>query len=189
MTDRTPNPGGSARQRGPQTAPPAWMPLAKQGNRPPPELYAHLQSHVEAERGLLEEYSAAAEQSQSKALRYLINLLIEDEIRHHRIFTDLVESVKAREVQYADGHWNDEDPIIPHIDFDRTDQAAVIDITEQLLQKEQQDAHELKRLQRELRDTKETTLWSLLVELMERDTQKHIAILRFARKHAGRRRR
>jgi hypothetical protein len=32
-------------------------------------------------------------------------------------------------------------------------------------------------------------LWSVLVELMERDTQKHIAILRFVRKHAGRRKR
>jgi rubrerythrin len=189
MTDRTPNPGGSARGGGPQAAPSAWMPLARQGNRPPPDLYAHLLSHVEAERGLLEEYSAAAEESQSKSLRYLINLLIEDEIRHHRIFNDLVESVKAREVQYSDGHWNDADPIIPHLDFDRADQAAVIDITERLLQKERQDAHELKRLQRELRDTKDTTLWSLLVDLMERDTQKHIAILRFAKKHARTRRR
>ena len=51
---------------------------------------------------------------------------------------------------------------------------------------EARDARELKRLQRELRDVKDTTLWSLLVDLMQRDTQKHIAILRFVRKHAGR---
>ena len=73
--------------------------------------------------------------------------------------------------------------------LDQGDQNAVIDLTEQLIQKEQQDGHELERLQRELRDVKDTTLWSLLVDLMERDTQKHIAILRFAKKHAGRRKR
>jgi len=75
------------------------------------------------------------------------------------------------------------------MDFDRaTNQDAVIDFTDQLLQKEQRDAQELKRFRRELRDVKDTSLWSLLIDLMERDTQKHIAILRFARKHARRRR-
>ena len=161
-------------------------------NFPPPDLYAHLMSHVEAERGLLEDYSAAAKKSPSKALSYLINLLIEDEVRHHRIFTDLVESVKAKEKQWEEGHWSEEDTVIPRNDFfqlDQGDQNAVIDLTKQLIQKEQQDRHELKRLQRELRDVKDTTLWSLLVDLMERDTQKHIAILQFAKKHAGRRKR
>jgi hypothetical protein len=33
---------------------------------------------------------------------------------------------------------------------------------------------------------KDSSLWSLLVELMQRDTQKHIAILRFVTKHARR---
>jgi rubrerythrin len=190
MLDQTSDPhaGPSIWQRGPDARPL----LQSHGpmNFPPPDLYAHLTSHVEAERGLLEEYKAAAEHSPSKALRYLINLLMEDEIRHHRIFTELAESVRAREIQNVEGHWSDGNPVVPHSDFDqldRTNQAAVIDITEQLLQKEHEDARELKRLQRELRDVKDTTLWSLLVELMQRDTQKHIAILRFAKKHAGRR--
>ena len=43
-----------------------------------------------------------------------------------------------------------------------------------------QDPRELKKLQKELRDVKDTTLWSLLVDLMQRDTEKHIAILDFA---------
>ena len=29
----------------------------------------------------------------------------------------------------------------------------------------------------------DTTLWGLLVDIMRRDTDKHIAILKFARKH------
>ena len=148
------------------------------------DLYAHLTSHVEAERGLLEEYRTAAEQSPSKALRYLVDLLIEDEIRHHRIFNELADSLKTEALLGG------KDPIVPHLDFGRAaNNEAVIDLTEQLLQNEQKDAQELKRLQRELRDVKDTSLWGILVDLMERDTQKHIAILRFAKKHAGRRRR
>jgi hypothetical protein len=148
------------------------------------DLYAHLTSHVEAERGLLEEYRTAAEQSPSKALRYLVDLLIEDEIRHHRVFMEIADSLKS------DALLGGKDPIVPYIDFDRaTNHDAVIDLTEQLLHREQQDAHELRRLQRELRSVKDTSLWSLLVDLMERDTKKHIAILRFVKKHTGRRKR
>ncbi len=52
------------------------------------------------------------------------------------------------------------------------------------MENEQKDARELKRLQRELRMVKDTSLWGLLVDLMQRDTRKHIAILRFVRNHA-----
>jgi hypothetical protein len=148
------------------------------------DLYAHLTTHVEGERGLLQQYRSAAEASPSKALRYLVDLLIEDEIRHHRIFTDLAESLKN------DALLKNTDPAIPYLDLNQTsDREAVIDLTDELLQREQADAQELKRLRHELRDVKDTSLWELLVEVMERDTQKHIAILRFAKKHAGRRKR
>ena len=133
---------------------------------------------------LLQEYRAAAETSPSKALRYLVNLLIDDEIRHHRIFTELAESLKNHALLRR------QDPSIPYIDFDQTsNRDAVIDLTDQLLRRERADAQELKRLRRELREVKDTSLWSLLVDVMERDTQKHIAILRFAKKHAGRQKR
>ena len=55
--------------------------------------------------------------------------------------------------------------------------------TEELLQSEKRDTSELKHLQRELHDVKDVTLWSLLVDLMQRDTEKHIALLRFVKKH------
>jgi rubrerythrin len=148
------------------------------------DLYAHLSSHVEAESGLLQAYKAAAESSPSKALRYLVNLLLDDEIRHHQIFTELAESLKN------DALLRSGDPAVPYLDFDKTsNRDAVIDITDQLLQREQADAQELRRLRRELREVKDTSLWSLLVDVVERDTQKHIAILRFVKKHAGRRKR
>ncbi len=140
-------------------------------------LYAHLTSHVRAERGLLEQYAAVAEQTESKAFRYLVNLLIEDEIRHHRFFSEIADSLKT------EASLSDEDPVIPDIDFVRADREAVLDGTRNLLKAEERDARELKQLQHELRAVEGVSLWSLLVELMQRDTQKHIAILRFVRKH------
>jgi hypothetical protein len=145
------------------------------------DLHAHLTSHVEIERGMLEEYRSAAEASSSKAFEYLVNLLIEDEIRHHRIFLELADSLETMSLRPG------ADPQVPYLDFNRTNKEAVLDLTETLLEKEQQDALELKRLQSELGDVKDTSIWGLLVDLMQRDTQKHIAILKFVKKHTKRR--
>lgn len=143
-------------------------------------LYAHLTSHVETERGLLERYGAIAEKTQSQAFRYLVDLLIEDEIRHHRLFAQLAETLKDEAL--AGGR----NPSVPYMDFDRADSGAVLDATKELIDNEEHDARELKHLQRELRDVKDTSVWSLLVELMQRDTDKHIAILRFVQDHTRR---
>jgi rubrerythrin len=145
------------------------------------ELHVHLTSHVEIERGMLDEYRSAAQASSSKAFEYLVNLLIEDEMRHHRIFLELADSLETISLRPG------ADPQVPYLDFNRTNKEAVLDLTEKLLEKEQQDALELKRLQREMRDVKDTSIWGLLVDLMERDTQKHIAILKFVKKHIKRR--
>lgn len=146
-------------------------------------LYAHLTAHIATERGLLEEYREVAERSQSRAFRYLVNLLIQDEIRHHQIFSDLAESLETTALMKA------KEPVIPFMDFDHDDSVALIAATKRLLQHENEDARELKRLQRELRSMHDESLYGLLVELMQRDTQKHLAILRFVQKHAQRRHR
>ena len=142
------------------------------------ELFDHLTQHVAHERGLLEEYATAAQTTESAALAYLINLLIADERRHHLIFEQLARSLKSSAEIRASS------PDVPRIDFDAENRAEVLEVTARLLDREEQDLRELKRLRRQLRDVKDTTLWDLLAELMERDTDKHIAILEFVRGHA-----
>jgi type II secretory pathway predicted ATPase ExeA len=144
-------------------------------------LYAHLTNHIEVERGLLEEYREIAERTQSKAFHYLVDLLIEDEIRHHTIFSQLAESLETTALMKA------KEPVVPYIDFAQSDREGVLEATKRLLEHEKEDARELKRIHREMRDTKDGSLYGLLVDLMQRDTQKHIAILRFVQKRAGRR--
>jgi hypothetical protein len=141
------------------------------------DLFAHLTSHADAERDILNEYVTAAEQTESKALSYLVNLLIEDEIRHHTLFEQLAKSLKTlAELSGAE-------PEVPYVDFQKVDRSAVLEVNRRLLTREREDRQELKRLQRELRSVKDSTLWSLLVDVMRRDTEKHIAILGFVEKH------
>lgn len=140
-------------------------------------LFAHLTSHAADERGLLEEYAKAARSTDSKALAFLVNLLMEDEIRHHKMFEQLARSLKTT------AELSGTTPEVPDVDFQRSDPAQVLDVTRRLLARERADAQELKRLHRELRDVKDTTLWSLLVDVMRQDTEKHISILDFVAKH------
>jgi hypothetical protein len=141
------------------------------------EFFAHLTQHVRNERDVLEAYVAAADGTDSKAFAFVVNLLIEDERRHHILFQELADSLKH------DAEFQHGDPAIPRLDFDRVDRSAVRDLTDQLVDREQEDLRELKKLQKYIRDFKDTTLWSLLVDLMQRDTEKHIAMLRFVQKH------
>jgi len=144
-------------------------------------LYRMLTGHVQKERGLLEAYGDAARSTSSEALRYLVELLIDDEKRHHRMFLELAASLKN------DAELSPDAPVIPRLDFSRANAEAGLEVSQDLLQNEHDDLHELKELKRTLRDVEDTTLWCLLVELMMHDTEKHIAILRFAEKQARRR--
>jgi hypothetical protein len=141
------------------------------------DLYNHLATHIENERAVLQEYATAAEATDSKAFAYLVNLLIDDERRHHETFEALAESLKT------EAELGGEQPEIPYLDLDRADRGFVRELSERLLEREKQDAEELKRLHKDLRDVKDTTLWDLLVSNMRRDTDKHIEILDFVLRH------
>jgi rubrerythrin len=143
-------------------------------------LYDHLTSHDEAEREMLEQYQAAASDSDSPAFRYLASLIIEDEIRHHRVFRELAETLR-RDAEMRPG-----DPAVPHLQWG-ADAQRVVDLSGALLEHEKADSKSLREVERELSDVKDTTLWHLLVKIAEMDTAKHIMILEFARDHAARR--
>lgn len=140
-------------------------------------LYQHLSSHVENERGILELYQSAANQSGSKAFKYLVGLIIHEEIRHHRRFEELASSLRSDALMSRD------EPEIPFIDWWTLDHSEIKALTDQLIHQEEADQQDLRRLRHEMRDVEDTTLWSLLVQLMEADTAKHLSILKFVKKH------
>ncbi len=142
------------------------------------DLYAHLTSHEAAESDMLIEYRNAAVASPSSAFRYLSALILEDEIRHHKLFGDLASALKNN-AELDPGA-----PAVPHIGNWGGDANSVLDLTNRLLENERKDANELRSLTTELKNIKNENLWPLLVKLMEMDTAKHIEILKFVKRQA-----
>jgi hypothetical protein len=138
------------------------------------EMYDYVSDHVAIEAAMLDEYQRLAEdESRSPAFRYLANLILADERRHHQIFNDLAESIRQM------GELRLEDEPIPSLHGLRADRIRIMAVTERLLAAERDDAKELKRFAKSLREVRDTTLWGLLVEMMQADTAKHIKILSF----------
>ena len=142
------------------------------------EMYAYLTEHVQREGKMLGEYVTAAETTPSKALSFLIRLLAEDERRHHQLINDLAASLKS------EAEFRREEPVIPRLDFDADTSGRVRELTRELLEGEKSDLKEMKRLRKNLRTVQDYTLWALLVDVIMRDTEKHIAILQFALDHS-----
>lgn len=139
------------------------------------DLYDQLTAHVATEESVLGTYRQLASDAASPDIAYLAGLIVDDEVRHHRIFEQLASSIRAEAElrQAADG--------VPHIPLTRPDPTALLEATERLLAMEHEDRKALKELRRSLRPVASTTLWALLVETMELDTRKHIAMLRYIR--------
>jgi hypothetical protein len=141
------------------------------------QLYDHLTSHEQKEREVLVEYKEAAVASKSAALAYLAKLIVDDEVRHHQIFRDLASALRS------EAELRPEDPVVPRLDVYKGDPQQVLEWTERLLERERADAKEFRRLAGDMKDLKDTTLWWLLVKIMEMDTAKHIEILEFVQHH------
>ena len=164
------------------------MPNASDGTAPPPisagtwerDLFELLIGHIERERETLQEYQQAAQETRSKAFAYVVGLLIEDEKRHHELFKSLAQTVRS-EAELIPGS-----PVIPYMDFDRVDSEKVRRLSMELLRNEDEDAKELRKLHDHLQEVHHTTLWDLVVGLIRRDTDKHIAILEFVLAHTPR---
>jgi len=143
------------------------------------QLFDYVEDHVQTEGAILDEYQRLAEdQSGSPAFRYLARQILDDERRHHQMFEDLAESIR----QMAEMRLEDEP--IPSLHGLRSDRERIKAVTEHLLAVERADAKELKQFEKSLREVRDTTLWALLVELMQADTAKHIKILSFIRDRA-----
>jgi rubrerythrin len=150
------------------------------GNRWEQALHRHLIAHVEDEGALVAAYEHAAEESQSAAFRYLVTMIIDDEKRHHAVFDDLAKTLQTEVDHRA------EEFAIPRLGQWGFERDMVLALTENLLVQEQMDAARLQVLESELEPVKDTTMWPLLVQLMQADTAKHVSILEFVKAQVAR---
>jgi hypothetical protein len=130
--------------------------------------------HGREEGSLLERYERFADEASSPAARYLVNLIIEDERRHHRVLAEIADAI-------AWGSLTDSTPAVPRLVAGRAD-TELVEETKTMLASEKRDRAELRRLRRRLRSYS-GTIWPLLIDLMLLDTDKHTRILRFVVKH------
>jgi hypothetical protein len=142
------------------------------------DLYSNMKAHLEEEVSLLSEYSAAAESTTSRAFAYLVRLLMNDERSHHMTMEALSATLKH------DAELGGAMREVPYLDLYKAEGRMLMELTQKLLDRERQDAKSLKRLAKRLRDVDQNTLWGLLVSNMRRDTDKHIAVLKFVLRHA-----
>lgn len=142
------------------------------------ELYDHVVGHLEDEMVVIRSYERLAEQTDSPAFAYLAGLILDDERRHHRLLRDLAATIKmAAELR------PDPSPI-PDLGMWGADREQILEETERYLELERQDNRELDRLRKHLGDVKDTTIWELVVRIIQRDNEKHREILKFIRDRA-----
>lgn len=135
----------------------------------------YLGQHVQAEEGALSAYKAALEGRPDDIVSYLVGMILEDEARHHAIFSEFQNTLQSRI------KWRSIEPIMPSTRVEG-DVTELLETTEQLLALEQADAKELKALRKQWsREPGERRLWALLVETAEFDTEKHIRMLKYLR--------
>ena len=140
------------------------------------EVYQLLVEHVTKESEVLSGYDELIEHS-TDHVRFLLELIAEDEARHHAVYERWVKTFEglASFVEPEDG--------VPNLGREAEPERLIAQL-EQLLAFEEQDAKELRDMQKRFKDYRRTTIWPLLTELMALDTQKHIHILEFLLHHA-----
>jgi len=141
------------------------------------EVVEALDRHGREEAELLERYGRFIAEAKSPAARYLVQLIVDDEQRHHRILEELANTI-------AWGSLGGQTEVVPALLTADRDLRAE---TRALLRHEVRDRTQLRRLRKRLRSYGEANLWGLLVDLMRSDTEKHIDILRFILRNSSRR--
>lgn len=141
------------------------------------KLYDHLTSHVEDEREVLLAYEALADSTESKAFKYVATLILEDERRHHQVLAALAEAV------HSSAQISGDPGPVPHLDIYK-DRESILDATDRLLKVEDEDRRQLKALAKEMEVFEGTTLWPVMVKVMQADNDKHRMLLEFVRQSA-----
>jgi hypothetical protein len=148
---------------------------------PEPEFDARiletLRTHDLRESSILASYRRMVDESPDEGVRYLGQLIIEDEERHHLVISEMANridsSLRGMSIE----------PSTPNLS-PRVDR-SLLEETRRLIALERQDAQELRLLQKQMRYAPATSLLPLLVKLMLHDTARHIEILRFIRAYTG----
>ncbi len=129
-----------------------------------------LTDHLGSEAEILDEYRLLAA-SPDPAVRYVAQLILEDEERHHRVLSELANKFRAS-VEFVDPA--DRVPWITP----SGERAALGRSLRRLRNFERRDLRQLRKLARRLRPLRRYSLDGVLVTTLQMDTRKHLRYLR-----------
>ena len=143
------------------------------------DLMKNLERHLADEQTILDEYRALTE-SADEPVRYIAQLILDDEQRHHRVLNEMLNQVRTS-VWLAD-----QSPHVPWLTRSH-DRGALNASVRRLRSFERRDLRELRKLKRRFRFMRRDSLNGVLVEALIIDTHKHLLYLRALHRLAGRR--
>lgn len=129
-------------------------------------LAASFDGHIRSEAESIEEYEELYKTSDDPGIRFLMRLILDDERRHHSLFTQLAGAARRQSGLAPD----------PRLDAESA--ALLAEPTRDYLADERRDLDRIAKLRKELSGPEEG-MWALILDLLAADTRKHIHILEY----------
>jgi len=133
----------------------------------------HIEAHLHGENEAVAAYEEMVKET-SGAVEYLIELILADEYRHHHLLAELAKAVGS--ATGKPGYTSTEIP--DPLPIDEELRLRLLAQTKKFIDIEHEDGKELRSILTDLRPSRTRTIWPLLVELMELDSEKHVKILK-----------
>ncbi len=142
------------------------------------QLLSRIEADEATEAQGMETYKRAAEASRDGGVRFLMNLIMEDEERHSRLLQAMAHDIRHSL------DWSQDRAELPSIHPSAEDAAELQRQADRFIEVENENLKDLKGLRHAVKDLEEGML-DLVISTMEDDTRKHIEILQFVRKRVS----
>ena len=136
------------------------------------EAFDALMAHERDEEDVISAYEVFATEAESGVVRFLVQLIVEDERRHHQVLQQLANTIRSQAT------FQETEPRLPYFDVHRQRDRGVLDATKRFLAVERKDRAHLKELAKTV-ESCGGELDAFVVDLIRMDTERHIAILKF----------
>lgn len=134
-----------------------------------------LEAHEKEEADLLASYEEAARSEADAGVSFLMNLILEDEKRHHGMMQSMAEEVRDSLLWLHDG------PPLPVITAAGEERKKLLRQTQTFLRIEREGLRDLEMLEKKTKDLHSGML-ALMIDTMRADTNKHAHILEYIEK-------
>jgi rubrerythrin len=133
------------------------------------------EGHMASEKSMISEYQTVASKTRNETIRFLINLITEEEEKHHRLLQVMIQTLRESLT------WQSHSQAI-HFHGDLgVDKEEVRKATEKFLTQEREGIQKCKALRKE---TKKLYygLFEILFDVMIKDSEKHEHLLKYMNK-------